>query len=243
MRRVHRTVASLTGAATASIIAASTLAPDECTRRDAADKFLQDVSLDWAEPLPTQTDSSVATRAAEALERRGVAVLHGLYLADEGWTRGVDIPAAAAALGALAAACLPTVHQADAWNRTSFGEQLGRRAAAAAIAYQAPSLAGCAQAVAQLRPHATRPYPPTPLPLPTNWRALSLQQAPIALDALEEMAQRAADALEDLDVREGIAIDTLIGHGGGAEADAQLFSVGRDATTLRGWAAVLLAAR
>ena len=198
-----------------------------------------------------------AAAAATSLDDLGVAVLCGVVEAipstSTEWARYMDLSGTAASAGALAAACLPTIHQADAWVRTSMGEQLGRRAAAfafqAAGQAEAVSAAGCAEAVAQLAPHATRTWP-KPKTAASPWRVLSLQRAQVEVDdplgallagAADELSARPDGMLREKGLEAVEALASVADRGEGDEADVSpLDATSPAGSLLRSWCAVLV---
>ena len=186
--------------------------------------------------LPTSSsEDSVA-----ALHHGGIAVLPNVLSAEDRWIDASAAASAAETLGALAAACLPTVHQADSWNRLdNLGRQLGRRAVAILAVQQEPSLSGCAEAVEQLRGHAKRPWPNAA----GRWSSLNLLHAPTddALDDLMAQATAELDARLDGRLRDWLRESGFLEDvGEEAEEASPLVGSGPAATVLRAWSAVLL---
>ena len=195
--------------------------------------------------------------AARALDEHGVVAIRCILKESDMSTRGYDVAGAAEAVGVAVAAMLPTIHQADAWVRSSMGKHAGQRAAAFAFASQPPTLDGCAHAVAQLEPHAARRWPRRSWVLTPDdvvdgdsssagrgWRSLLLQSTPVELDALAQLATRTARGLaEDAEVRVGSVFAEDDQHEGVADAPlpSPLASVSPGAVVLRAWSEVLVA--
>ena len=150
-------------------------------QQDEAHKALKrDITVDWRTASADEEESGrVKERmlqlpppeaAAEALRRRGFAILHGVLAeaqlgreTQQGIaqaSRLVDAGAVGALVGTMAATLLPTVHNNDAYFRQALGAQMGERAAAHAFAaLPEPSLLGCSQAAAKLSALALRHWP------------------------------------------------------------------------------------
>ena len=176
MKAARRTAAGIAALATvggAGVVAARTVLKP---KRDAEAKaLLQSITHD-------ASHERSGSRAATSTRDHGIAYLcnvlqpidadaeRTLQLAPD----GIDIARLAAMAGAVFAASLPTVHQADTWHRQSSGAKLGERAAAAALAATgSSSLAGYAQAVARLEAYAMR-CESTILPANSTLRSLVL---------------------------------------------------------------------
>ena len=189
--------------------------------------------------------SGQSADTAASLREAGMAVLPSVLDVSTAAEIWVNVSSLAESLGALAAACLPTIHQADSWNRMTQGALMGKLAAATVAAQQSPSLLGCEEAVSQLRVHATRPWPDAT----GGWRMLSLQPAPAELDALDELVdEMMSRAATELDARfDGSWRDRLLESGLVEEREEQddvgspLLGTGPAATRLRAWCGVLLA--
>lgn len=139
---------------------------------------------------------------------------------------------------------LPTVHQADAWVRQTMGANLGERAAAAAfLAQDRPSIAGCVHALAKLEKHSTRgSWPAAP-----RLRVLHLQEASAPTDdellslLTEGLTEGAAGAAAQSGWAspqyEGQPAAPPVEEGSGAFRGG----TGANVYVLRAWAAVLQA--
>lgn len=182
-RRRLRTVLVAGGGAAAAAAAVRARQPErECK----ADDFIGSISCDLTDPA----------HAAEQLQRHGVILLSPSVLEDtplgemasslpieaqQSFARvvhDIDVASAAAAVGALAAAMLPTVHQMDAVVRQSVGAQAASVASATALASAPPSLAGCLQAVRSLAPLVME-NGHQPSAAPSNVCALQLQEVQV----------------------------------------------------------------
>lgn len=217
MKAVRR-VAALATSATASVAAARYFLGSKRDHEAAA--LLRAATFDANSP---EQSHSIAT----SMHNHGFAFLSGVLtpldpeleesisLAPEGF----DVAKLAAMAGAMLASTLPTRGYTDGKGRQSTGEKLGERAAAQALAMQAPK--GCvayAQAVAKLEPHSRSRASPV-LPATSPMRSLILHAHPTVVAA-------------DVD-----------GWDPNDDDDDDIFgSISHEGSLLRSWASVLFAA-